>query len=46
MGREGKSTDGREIDHKDGNALNNGKKNIRLVTRATNRSKDNNKWRA
>lgn len=45
MGREGKSTDGREIDHKDGNALNNGKKNIRLVTRATNRSKDNNKWR-
>ena len=45
MGREGKSTDGREIDHKDGNALNNGKKNIRLVSRATNRSKDNNKWR-
>ena len=45
MGREGKSTDGKEIDHKDGNALNNGKKNIRLVTRATNRSKDNNKWR-
>jgi hypothetical protein len=45
MGREGKSNDGKEIDHKDGNALNNGKKNIRLVTRATNRSKDNNKWR-
>jgi len=45
MGREGKSTDGREIDHKDGNALNNGKKNIRLVSRHTNRSKDNNKWR-
>ena len=45
MGREGKSTDGREIDHKDGNALNNGTKNIRLETRATKRSKDNNKWR-
>lgn len=45
LGREGQSTDGKEIDHKDGNALNNGKKNIRIVSQYTNRSKDNNKWR-
>ncbi len=45
MGREGRSNDGREIDHKNGNALDSRPSNLRLVSRATNRSKDNNKWR-
>ena len=45
MGREGRSNDGKEIDHKNGNALDSRPSNLRLVSRATNRSKDNNKWR-
>jgi len=45
LGREGKSNDGKEIDHKDGDALNNKKGNIRLITRYENRSRNNNKWR-
>lgn len=45
LGREGKSNDGKEIDHKDGNALNNSKGNIRLIPRYENRSRNNNKWR-
>jgi len=45
MGREGVSTDGREIDHKNGDALDSRPSNLRLVSRHTNRSKDNNKWR-
>jgi hypothetical protein len=45
MGREGRSNDGKEIDHKNGNALDSRPTNLRLVSRHTNRSKDNNKWR-
>jgi hypothetical protein len=45
LGREGKSNDGKEIDHIDGNALNNRPSNIRIISIAKNRSKDNNKWR-
>lgn len=37
--------DGKDIDHKDGDALNNSKGNLRVMDRAANRSKDNNKWR-
>ena len=45
LGREGKSNDGKEIDHIDGNPLNNRPSNIRIISIAKNRSKDNNKWR-
>ena len=45
LGREGKSNDGKEIDHKDGNALNNHPSYIRVISRAENRSRNNNKWR-
>jgi hypothetical protein len=31
--------DGKEIDHKDGNPRNNGKKNLSIISRAANRKK-------
>lgn len=34
-----KKGDGKDIDHKDGNPRNNSKKNIRVVSRKTNRAK-------
>ena len=37
--------DPREVDHRDGNPCNNSKSNLRVVSRNTNRKKDNNKWR-
>lgn len=42
MGREGVQ-DGREVDHKDSNAMNNGKGNLRVVNRRTNRVRGANK---
>jgi hypothetical protein len=37
--------DGKDLDHKDGNPLNNSPKNLRMVGRSFNRGRDNNKWR-
>jgi hypothetical protein len=37
-GREG-AGDGKEVDHKDGNPMNNSPKNLRVVSRTTNRKK-------
>jgi len=37
--------DGKDLDHKDGNPLNNSSKNLRMVNRSFNRGRDNNKWR-
>jgi len=37
--------DGKDLDHKDGNPLNNSPKNLRMVNRSFNRGRDNNKWR-
>jgi len=37
--------DGKDVDHKDGDALNNSKGNLRVMDRGANRSRDNNKWR-
>jgi hypothetical protein len=38
LGREGRG-DGKEVDHKDGNPMNNSLKNLRVVRRKTNRQK-------
>jgi len=38
LGRMGKG-DGKEVDHKDGNANNNSRKNLRVVSRHANRTK-------
>ena len=35
--------DGKDIDHKDGNPTNNSKKNVRVMSRKKNRSRNNNK---
>jgi len=37
--------DGKDLDHKDGNPLNNSANNLRMVGRNFNRGRDNNKWR-
>ena len=37
--------DGKDIDHKDGNPLNNSPSNLRVVSKKFNRGRDNNKWR-
>lgn len=37
--------DGKDLDHKDGNPLNNSANNLRMVNRSFNRGRDNNKWR-
>ena len=37
--------DGKDLDHKNGNPLDNSSKNLRMVNRSFNRGRDNNKWR-
>jgi hypothetical protein len=37
--------DGKDLDHKNGNPLDNSPKNLRMVNRSFNRGRDNNKWR-
>jgi len=37
--------DGKDLDHKDGNPLNNSPNNLRMVNKSFNRGRDNNKWR-
>ena len=37
--------DDKDIDHKDGNPMNNSKSNLRVMSRSKNRSRNNNKWR-
>lgn len=44
-GRTQKGDKSVELDHKDGNANNNSSKNLRVVSRKFNRSRNNNKWR-
>ena len=45
--RDGRASvgDGKDLDHKDGNPLNNSSKNLRMVSQNFNRGRDNNKWR-
>jgi hypothetical protein len=45
--RAGKASvgDGKDLDHKDGNPMNNSPSNLRMVDRSFNRGRDNNKWR-
>ena len=45
--RQGRASvgDGKDLDHKDGNPLNNAPSNLRLISPELNRSRDNNKWR-
>jgi hypothetical protein len=45
--RQGRASvgDGKDLDHKDGNPLNNSSKNLRMVSQNFNRGRDNNKWR-
>ena len=37
--------DGKDLDHRDGNPMNNSPRNLRMVGRSFNRGRDNNKWR-
>ena len=39
----GKNVDGKDIDHKNGNALDNRPSNLRVMSRSKNRSRNNNK---
>jgi hypothetical protein len=44
-GRTKKGDSSVELDHKNGNANDNSSKNLRVISRKTNRSRNNNKWR-
>ena len=44
-GRTRKGDSSVELDHKNGNANDNSSKNLRVISRETNRSRNNNKWR-
>jgi hypothetical protein len=37
--------DGKDVDHRNGNALDNSSSNLRVMSRNGNRGRDNNKWR-
>ena len=37
--------DGKDVDHKNGDALDNRPSNLRVMDRGKNRGRDNNKWR-
>ena len=45
--RQGRASvgDGKDLDHKDGNPMNNSPGNLRLISPNHNRGRDNNKWR-
>jgi len=40
-----KKGDGKDIDHRDGNPMNNRPSNLRVMGRGLNRGRNNNSWR-
>ncbi|OOE32873.1 hypothetical protein BZG05_12990 [Salinivibrio kushneri] len=40
-----KAVQGKDVDHKSGNPMNNSGSNLRIMSRKKNRGRNNNKWR-